>query len=82
MPDGSAQAKPSIAALFDFLISEFDLKNDAHLATELDKDPACISRLRPGKLPLSSRMILAIHEHFGLPVVEIRDRSGQYTENA
>jgi plasmid maintenance system antidote protein VapI len=67
----------TVAKLLDFLLAEHDLKNDAELAREMSRDPAYVSKLRHNKLPLSSNLILFIHEHFGIGVQEIRDRSGQ-----
>jgi plasmid maintenance system antidote protein VapI len=67
----------TVAALLDYLLSEFAFKSDAELARELGRDSAYISKLRTGKLALSANLILFIHEHFGMAVKEIRDRSGQ-----
>lgn len=67
----------SVAGLLDFLKVEHGLESDAELAREFGRDGAYVSKLRSGKLPLSANLILFIHEHFGVGVQEIRDRSGQ-----
>jgi len=77
MSEGSAQPSAgSIAALFDFLIEEFDLCSDAGLAREMEKDATYISRLRRDKLPLTANLILFIHDQFGLSISDIRQRAG------
>ena len=67
----------TVAKLLDFLKAEHGLESDAELAREMEIDPPMISKLRRGKLPLSANHILRAHEHFGIGVQEIRDRSGQ-----
>lgn len=58
--------------LFDRLLDENNLKNDAALSRELEVSAPVISKLRHGKLPFGPSIILAIHEKFGMPVKEIR----------
>jgi hypothetical protein len=65
------------AALFDYLIAQYGLKNDVGLIRELEIDSAHFSKVRRGILPMSATMILKIHEHFGMAIQEIRDRSGK-----
>jgi plasmid maintenance system antidote protein VapI len=63
----------NVSKLLDTLRERFQIKNDAALARELELSPAVISKLRNGKLPLASRVILRIHEYLGVPVKEIRE---------
>ena len=58
--------------LFDKLIAEHDLKNDAGLARALDVAPPVISKHRRRSMPIGDSMILRIHETFDMPVRAIR----------
>ena len=70
--------KPSVAALCAFLIAEFNLVNKSHLAREMNLTTSTLGKLLAGAKPLSANQILRIHEWFGVPVAEIRERSGQF----
>lgn len=70
--DSNTPDKDFSGRLFDTLLNRYKLKNDAALARALDVSPPCISRIRHGKLPLGSSIMLNIHETFGMPVKEIR----------
>lgn len=59
--------------LFNTVIAENALKNDAALSRALKVAPPVISKLRHGTLRLGPTMILAIHETFGVPVTRIRE---------
>lgn len=54
------------------LIEKLELKNDAALARAVEMAPPVISKLRHGKIPIGSMMILRAHELTGLPTREIR----------
>lgn len=57
--------------LFDFLIKNFRLKNDHALAEALDVLPSSICKVRSGR-PVTSNMILKIHEKYEIPVRDIK----------
>jgi len=59
--------------LFDYLIESHKLKNDAALAHFLGVKPPQISKIRHGKLPVTSDMILIVHDKTGYPIKKIRD---------
>lgn len=59
--------------LFDAIKREFDLKNDAALARELEFTPPQISKVRAGIIGCTDTLILRIHEKLGLTVQEIRE---------
>lgn len=59
--------------LFDNLIADFSLKNDAALAKFLDVAPPMISKTRHGKLLVGPTMIINIHERTGWTIKEIKD---------
>jgi transcriptional regulator with XRE-family HTH domain len=58
--------------LLDTLIEKYSLKNDAEIARRLEVAPPVISRIRNGKIPPSSDIILRVHEKLGMPVADIR----------
>lgn len=57
--------------LFDFLIKECDLRNDASLAKALDITAPSVSRMRSGKTKVTAGIILRIHKTTGLSVETI-----------
>ena len=57
--------------LFDFLIKECELKNDASLARALDVTAPTVSRIRSGKSRVTADVILRIHKTTGLSVESI-----------
>ena len=59
--------------LFDTIIDEARLKNDAALAKAIKVAPPVISKMRHGALKVGATMILALHEVFGVPVARIRE---------
>ncbi|MDC8756241.1 hypothetical protein [Janthinobacterium fluminis] len=71
-----AEAKPATrdasGGLFAHLMSKLELKNYAALARALQVAPPVISKITHGRLEVGDRLILLIHEKFGLPVAEIR----------
>lgn len=73
-----AEEKPSVAALFEYLMKEFHIRNRAQLSCELEMDGSTMSRLGNGRQALSPKQILHIHEYFGVAVWKIRELSGQY----
>jgi len=62
--------------LLDVLLQRHKLKNDAALARVLNLAPTVISKLRHHRLPISSTLILNIHETFDMPVAEVRRLGG------
>ena len=60
----------------DHLQLRLGLKNDAALARLLAVTPAIVSRIRNRKLPVSSNMLLAIHEATDIAIRELRRMMG------
>lgn len=58
--------------LFDTLISESKLKNDAHLARSLSVAPPTISNMRSQRLQIGPTMILSIMENHHMPIARLR----------
>lgn len=58
--------------LFDMLLENYKLKNDAALARILKVAPAVISKVRHQRFPVGPFLILRIHEVLGAPVTDIR----------
>ena len=69
---------PSLRALLDYLIAQFELHGRAELAAEMGVTRNVIEKMYQGAQLLSPKQILHIHEWFGVPVQEIRERSGQH----
>jgi len=59
--------------LLDFIKERYKVKNDAELSRKLKTNPPTISKIRAGKVNVSSDMILRIHETFKMPVKQIRE---------
>jgi plasmid maintenance system antidote protein VapI len=59
--------------LLDAIIGNNGLKNDAALCRILQVAPPRISKIRHGKLGVSADIILRLHEHFRIPIAELRD---------
>ncbi len=60
----------------DRLLLRLGLKNDAALARLLAVTPAIVSRIRNRKLPVSSSMLLMIHEATDIAIRELRRMMG------
>lgn len=58
--------------MLDFVIEVHKLKNDRGLARVLEVAQPTISKIRRRHLPMSSEIILRMHERLGMPVAEIR----------
>ncbi|MFZ6813581.1 hypothetical protein ACO0K3_03870 [Undibacterium sp. Rencai35W] len=58
--------------LIEGLIKLFALKNDAELAMNLKVAPPVISKMRHGKLPIGSSILIKIHDTFDISIKEIR----------
>ena len=58
--------------LLDAVKERYSIKNDAELSRTLDVPPPTISKIRSGKVNVSSDIILRIHESLGMPVADIR----------
>lgn len=59
-------------AVLDAVLDITGCKNDAALCRILDISPPILSRVRAGKLGVSSNIILAIHEKTHMSVANIR----------
>jgi hypothetical protein len=68
-----AKVSDGIDVLFDTIIAENGLKNDAALCKLLEIPPPVMSKFRHRKRPLCASVILAIHERTGMPVARIRE---------
>lgn len=62
--------------LFDLLIKEYSLKNDAALAKALDFTPMAISKIRSGFMQLSPRSMILIYKKTGMSIEDIEEVSG------
>lgn len=58
--------------LIDYLLSEYNIRNDAELARVLKVPPPTISKLRNGHTTLQATMILRIHDTFGMSIANIK----------
>jgi plasmid maintenance system antidote protein VapI len=58
--------------LIDYLLSEYNIRNDAELARVLQVPPPTISKLRNGRTSLQATMILRIHDTFGMSIANIK----------
>ncbi len=58
--------------LLDEVIKTQGLKNDAALSRALEVAPPVISKLRHGKLPIGSTLLLRIHDVTTWPLDKIR----------
>lgn len=55
------------AQLFDTLLAQQKLKNDAALCRAAGIGPPLLSKMRNGHLPVSAEVMLRLHEAFGMP---------------
>ena len=60
-------------ALFDFLIKEYGLKNDAALAKALGVNPPVISKLRSGINNMSGDVKILIYKKTGMSIEDIEE---------
>jgi hypothetical protein len=67
--------------LLDYLIKEFRVKNDAHLAVRLDVAAPVISKIRHQQLPVGPTMLLRMHEESLLSVKELRALMNDFRPN-
>lgn len=67
-----AQNVEGVNRLFDQVMDDHRIKNDAHLAFFLHVAPPVISKHRKGILEVGPSMILKLHEHGRLSVAFIR----------
>lgn len=65
------------AALFEFLMLEYRIRSRIELAAELSVALPTLGRIYRNEQPLSAKLILHIHEYFGMAVWKIRELSGQ-----
>ncbi len=59
-------------ALFDTIIKESGLKNDAALARSIESIPATISNMRAGRVQIGATMIIRIMENHHMPLARIK----------
>lgn len=60
-------------ALFDAIMHDFNLKNDAALARALDLTPPVISKIRSRTRPLCASVMLKIHDATDWPIKKIKE---------
>lgn len=66
----------AISYLLDQVRAKLNLKSDMALGIQLGLGPPCVSKLRSGRLPLGTTLLLRIHDS-GLELSSIRDILGQ-----
>lgn len=64
---------PKSHLLLDALMDEFNLKNDAALASALGVSKPLISKVRNRVLPLRASLVLRIHDATGWPIKQIKE---------
>ena len=62
--------------MFDLCISKLKLKNDAALCRLLEVQAPIISKIRHARSPLSSKILLRVHEVSGIDVKELQKMAG------
>jgi plasmid maintenance system antidote protein VapI len=62
--------------MFDRIIADNRLRNDAALAHRLEASPSDISRMRNGIKAVGATMIVNLHETFGIPIATIKNALG------
>lgn len=60
-------------ALFDFLIKEYGLKNDAALSKALGVKPPVISKIRSRAMGVSGDVKILIHKKTGMSIEDIEE---------
>lgn len=58
--------------LFDMIIRDQGLKNDAALSRALEVSRPVISKIRSGRAPFSDIMLIVIHESTGMSIRELK----------
>ena len=72
--------------LFDFLIKEYSLKNDAALSRALKISPMDISKIRKyansedKRYRVSARMMIIVHKRSGMSIEDIEEMVGYKIE--
>ena len=69
-------ARYSPNALLDQVAARLRARNDAHLCRLLDVQAPVISKVRHHKMPVSSGLLLRMHEITNLSVRDLRDLMG------
>lgn len=67
----SAQSDPN--PLLDLVKKELLLKNDAALCRTLQCAPPIISKIRNRKLPISSWLLISMHEETGISIRDLKN---------
>ncbi|MGZ8317552.1 MAG: hypothetical protein ACXWVD_00485 [Telluria sp.] len=70
------------AHLFDTLIKELGLKNDAALGRLVGITPPHISKMRHGSLPVSSEVLLRIYDNTEYSIEELREMAAHQRKAA
>lgn len=70
---------PSAAhPVLDFLLIQFNVKNDAALGRLLGFDAPYMSKVRHGVLVRTPALALAVHEVFGISFADLRNLSADF----
>lgn len=64
--------------LFDTLIKQLGLKNDAALARLLEVSPPVISKVRHRNLPVGATLLIRMHEISELSIKDLRSLMGDH----
>lgn len=64
------------ATMLDQVISTMNLANDAALARALEVRPPIISKIRNNKAPVTSGMLIVLHEASGMSIRDLRFLGG------
>ena len=62
--------------LFDFLIKEYSLKNDAALSVAIGITKVDVSKIRSGVNQLSARVMVLIHKKTGMSFEDMEEMAG------
>lgn len=62
--------------LLDAVIKKLQLRNDAGLCRALEMETTTISKMRNGKVPIGSVILIRMHEVTDLPISELKAFAG------
>ncbi|MCU6501925.1 hypothetical protein LPN04_29455 [Rugamonas sp. A1-17] len=68
-------------ALLDDVMQRLKLPNDAALARRLKTNPPYISKIRHRRLPISSLLLISIHEETDVSIRDLRYLSGDFRDH-
>jgi DNA-binding transcriptional regulator YdaS (Cro superfamily) len=66
--------------LFDFLMREYQLKNDAALGRALGLSAPSVSKIRAGVQKVSAELKITIHKKTGMSIEDIEEMLGEKNE--